>query len=50
MKDRQVLLLFYYLICNKMIYDVKIDRENNIRIEEFPRIYIKGIGKLISKI
>jgi hypothetical protein len=47
MKDRQILLLSYYLICNKIIYGIKIDRENNIRIEEFSRIYIKGIGKLI---
>jgi hypothetical protein len=49
MKDRQILLLFYYLTCNKIMHDIKIDRENNIRIEEFPRIYIREIEKLISK-
>jgi hypothetical protein len=31
------------------MYDVKIHRKNNIRIEEFPRINIKGIGKLTPK-
>jgi hypothetical protein len=32
------------------MYDVKIDYENNIRMEGFPRINIKEIGKLILKI
>jgi hypothetical protein len=50
MKDRQILLLSYYSICNKIMHDVRINRENNIRIEEFPRIYIKEVGKLIPKI
>jgi hypothetical protein len=33
-----------------MMYDIRINRENNIRIEGFPRVNIKGIEKLISKI
>jgi hypothetical protein len=49
MKGRRVLLLSYYLICNKIIYDVRIDCGSNIRMEEFPEINIKGIGKLIPK-
>jgi hypothetical protein len=50
MKDRQILLSFYYLLCNKIISDIKIDRKNNIRIEKYPQINIKEIEKLISKI
>jgi hypothetical protein len=50
MKDRQVLLLSYYLTYNKIIYNVKIDRENNIRIKGFPRMNIKEVEKLISKV
>jgi hypothetical protein len=49
MKDRQILLLFYYSTCNKIMHNIKTDRKNNIRIEGFPRVYIKGIGKLTSK-
>jgi hypothetical protein len=49
MKDWQVLLSFYYLICNKIMYNVKIDCGNYIRIEEFPRVFIKEIRKLTSK-
>jgi hypothetical protein len=49
MKGRQILLSFYYLIYNKMMYNIKINRKNNIRIEEFPRVNIRKIKKLISK-
>jgi hypothetical protein len=50
MKGRQILLLSYYLIYNKIIYDIKTDRKNNIRMKEFPRVNIKRIRKLILKI
>jgi hypothetical protein len=32
------------------MHNIKINRENNIRIEKFPRVNIKEIEKLISKI
>jgi hypothetical protein len=33
MKVRQVVLLSYYLIRNKKMHNIKIDRENNIGTE-----------------
>jgi hypothetical protein len=50
MKGRQILLPPYYSIYNKIIHDIKTDRENNIRIKKSPGINIKGIGKLISRV
>jgi hypothetical protein len=50
MKARQILLPFYYSICNKKMHNVKIDCENSIRIEESSRINIKGIEILIPKV
>jgi hypothetical protein len=49
MKGRQILLPSYYLIYDKIIHDIKINRKNNIRIERFPRVNIKKFEKLIPK-
>jgi hypothetical protein len=50
MKNRQILLLSYYSIYNKTMHDIKTNRKNSIRIEGFPRVNIRKVGKLISRV